>query len=50
MLAKVREYLKAGVRAVWVVYPDEADIHIFDAATPGQSRHLGRARCSTAVP
>ncbi len=25
-----------------MVYPDEAEIHIFDAATPGQSRLLHR--------
>jgi Uma2 family endonuclease len=31
LLGKVREYFEAGAEAVWVVYPKERVIHIFDA-------------------
>jgi Uma2 family endonuclease len=31
VLGKVREYLKAGVPLVWVVYPSAREVHVFDA-------------------
>ncbi len=31
VLAKVRHYLDAGVRAVWLVYPKEEVIHIYES-------------------
>lgn len=42
VLAKVREYLQAGSRLVWVVYPIEAEIHVFAAVEPSIVRRLGR--------
>lgn len=32
-LAKVREYFEAGVRLVWVVYPELRVVHIFESFT-----------------
>jgi Uma2 family endonuclease len=29
MLKKVREYFRAGVRLVWVIFPDAAEIHVY---------------------
>lgn len=40
VLAKVREYLQAGSRLVWVVYPIEAEIHVFSAEEPTIVRRL----------
>jgi Uma2 family endonuclease len=31
LLGKVKEYFHAGVRLVWVVYPSQRCIHIYDA-------------------
>jgi Uma2 family endonuclease len=31
VLEKVREYLTAGVQLVWVVYPIDREVHVFDA-------------------
>jgi Uma2 family endonuclease len=31
MQRKVREYFEAGVRRVWIVYPDERLVHIYDS-------------------
>ncbi len=39
-VAKVQEYLTAGVRLVWVMFPLEGEIHIYDAARPGLIRRL----------
>ena len=33
VLAKVQEYLEAGVIRVWVVYPKVRQVHIFDEVT-----------------
>ncbi len=33
VMAKVREYLSAGVVRVWVIYPRLREVHIFDGAT-----------------
>lgn len=41
VMEKVAEYLAAGVRLVWVIYPRLQIIHIFDAA--GQIRKLAHA-------
>lgn len=30
MLAKVREYLRAGVRLVWLIYPETQEVHAYD--------------------
>ncbi len=30
-LQKVAEYFQAGVRLVWVVYPDQRCIHVYEA-------------------
>jgi Uma2 family endonuclease len=43
VLAKVQEYLRAGCRAVWVIYPVEAEVHRFDAENPSIVRRLGPA-------
>jgi Uma2 family endonuclease len=40
---KVREYLAAGTRLVWVVYPLGAEIEVHDAANPSIIRRLTRA-------
>lgn len=45
---KVEEYLDAGVRLVWVVYPDQALVHVF-GPTPGMTR-LTRGDTLTADP
>jgi Uma2 family endonuclease len=34
LIVKVREYLQAGVRVVWVLYPSTEELHVFDAADP----------------
>ena len=31
LLRKVRQYLQAGARSVWVVYPEEREVHIHQA-------------------
>jgi Uma2 family endonuclease len=41
-LQKLNEYLLAGVQRVWIVYPREAEIHVYDASEPGHSRRLMR--------
>lgn len=41
VLGKTRDYFRAGVRAVWLVYPSLEVIHIFDSFT--QIRVLTRA-------
>ena len=33
ILAKVREYLKAGVIQVWVIFPNVREVHIFEGET-----------------
>jgi Uma2 family endonuclease len=38
---KVEEYLQAGVRLVWVVYPRHERVYVYDSAT--QLRRLTRA-------
>src|SRR5262249_4272700 len=38
VLAKVREYLQAGVRQVWVVVPSERQVQVFES--PSQVRIL----------
>ena len=40
VVAKLREYFRAGVRSVWVIYPLEAQIHVWDS--PAGSRVLNR--------
>jgi Uma2 family endonuclease len=49
-LEKVVEYLQAGVRAVWVVYSLEAEIHIFEADAPSVVRRLRRGDVLDAGP
>jgi Uma2 family endonuclease len=39
VLDKVREYEKAGVRLVWVIYPSAREVHVFDA---GNRSVIGR--------
>jgi Uma2 family endonuclease len=36
---KVQEYFAAGVRLVWVIYPDPGRIHVFDAPTGSRILH-----------
>ena len=36
---KVRQYLAAGAQTVWVVYPEEREVHVFEVS--GQTRVLG---------
>ncbi len=33
LVAKRREYLKAGVKTIWYIYPDQQEVHIFNANT-----------------
>ncbi len=33
VLAKVRDYFEAGVRGVWLIYPNLESIHVFDSFT-----------------
>lgn len=33
VLAKIREYFQAGVQRVWVVYPSERLVYVYDSAT-----------------
>ena len=40
VVRKLREYFRAGVRQVWVVYPETSQVYIYDA--PDQIRVLGR--------
>ena len=40
VLLKVRDYLKAGVQLVWVIYPSAEEIHVFDARTPATVSRL----------
>jgi Uma2 family endonuclease len=40
LLRKVQQYLASGARTVWVVYPDNAQVHVFEAS--GQTRVLSR--------
>lgn len=40
LLRKVQQYLAAGAHAVWVVYPDNGQVHVFESG--GQTRVLGR--------
>jgi Uma2 family endonuclease len=42
VMEKVREYLEAGVRLVWVVYPQQAWVHVFEQPA-GPARILTRA-------
>ena len=45
---KVREYLRGGVRVVWLVYPDEAEVQV---RTPGgDDRTLTRGDTLTGDP
>ena len=30
---KVRQYLSSGAQAVWVVYPEEKEVHVFESAS-----------------
>jgi Uma2 family endonuclease len=36
---KVQEYFTAGVRLVWVIYPDQRRVHVFDAPTGSRILH-----------
>ncbi|HVL15071.1 MAG TPA: Uma2 family endonuclease [Gemmata sp.] len=38
---KIKEYFEAGVRLVWVVYPRQEQVYVYDS--PGQVRRLSRA-------
>src|SRR4051812_12675016 len=40
VLLKARDYLKAGVRLVWMIYPSAEEIHVFDARTPATVSRL----------
>jgi Uma2 family endonuclease len=40
LLAKVGEYLRVGVRQVWVIYPAAAQVHVHES--PTHIRVLGR--------
>lgn len=42
VLQKVREYLGAGVRVVWLVYPSAEELHVYDAADPATIRVVRR--------
>ena len=48
LLGKVKEYFQAGVRLVWVVYPVQRCIHVYEAWTRirvvTESGHPGRRR------
>lgn len=39
-VAKVQEYLQAGARLVWVMFPLQGELHVHDAANPGLIRRL----------
>ncbi|MEX2264708.1 MAG: Uma2 family endonuclease [Bryobacteraceae bacterium] len=43
---KVRQYLKAGARTVWVVYPGERTLHVYEAS--GAARILDANQTLTA--
>lgn len=40
VVAKMREYFRCGVRAVWIVLPFEAEVYLYDA--PNRNRILTR--------
>jgi Uma2 family endonuclease len=40
LLVRVREYLQAGTRLVWIVYPLEEEVHVYDAANPSHIRRF----------
>jgi Uma2 family endonuclease len=42
VLLKVRDYLRAGVELVWVIYPSAEEIHVFDAQNPSIVGRLQR--------
>ncbi|HYM09938.1 MAG TPA: Uma2 family endonuclease [Bryobacterales bacterium] len=46
MVRKVNQYLRAGARAVWVVYPEEKQVHVFDST--GTARILDAAQTLSA--
>src|SRR5262249_40220571 len=46
---KVQEYFTAGVRLVWVIYPDHRRIHVFDAPTGSRILHSGDTLDGTPV-
>jgi Uma2 family endonuclease len=46
MARKVNQYLRAGARAVWVVYPEEKQVHVFDST--GTARILDAAQTLSA--
>ena len=31
VLKKVREYFQAGVRLVWIIFPDAAEVHVYNS-------------------
>jgi Uma2 family endonuclease len=43
VLEKVREYLQAGVQLVWVLYPIDREVHLFDARNTAIVSRLQRA-------
>jgi len=40
LLRKVQQYLRSGAHTVWVVYPDNAQVHVFESG--GETRVLNR--------
>lgn len=40
LLVRAREYLQAGTRLVWVVYPLEEEVQVYDAANPSHIRRF----------
>lgn len=34
VLAKVRDYLRGGVRVVWVIYPPSQELHAYEGLAP----------------
>lgn len=48
LMIKVREYFRAGVRLVWLIYPALDEVHAYQA--PGESRLFGRGDVLVAEP
>jgi Uma2 family endonuclease len=46
LLRKVQQYLAAGAHTVWVVYPENAQVHVFEA--DGETRVLASGQALTA--
>ena len=41
ILAKLEEYFRAGVRLVWVIWPDQAKVYVYDSPTTVRILQVG---------